>query len=171
LLKTFTVSAINKKILSGNLLSCNGVFIRREDFLNNLFCEDRKMASLEDWELWIRLAAKFNFDYHHAVTSAIVNHLDRSVMTVNKERIKTKVDLFIDKVMNNPHNQLSYGKRLQWAQASALTYAALHLSLAKEKKTVVINYLWKAILISPREIFKKRFLVIIKNLVLPYSVH
>ncbi len=52
------VKDINRTILRGNDLSCAGIFVKREFVLENLFNEDRELATLEDWELWIRMASK-----------------------------------------------------------------------------------------------------------------
>src|SRR5687768_637150 len=43
----------------GNILSCMGVFVRREIAIKNLFVEDREMSGSEDYELWLRLAGQY----------------------------------------------------------------------------------------------------------------
>lgn len=162
LLKINSIHKINTKILNGNNLSCNGVFIKNEIVVENPFNEDRVLSSLEDWELWIRLAARYIFMNSNQITSVIIQHDDRSVMTTNREKIKSKIAHFINYVNQDPINNKTYGKRLNRAFASANTYAALHLAIAQEENKVVFQYLLKGIFNHYNEVFKKRFLVIIK---------
>jgi glycosyltransferase involved in cell wall biosynthesis len=160
------VSDINKQVISGNLLSCNGVFIRRTVALENPFCEDRALASIEDWELWIRLASKYNFIHIPTITSTVINHEGRSVMSVNTAKIKAKTNLFINLVSENKIVASHYGNTVKQAIASALTYTALHLAIAKSNRSEIVRYTIDGLKANPGEIFRKRFLVILKLLVL-----
>jgi glycosyltransferase involved in cell wall biosynthesis len=159
------IQFVNRKILSGNVLSCNGVFVNRECMLKNPFNEDRKLSSLEDWELWIRMSAVYPFLNSNTVTSTIFQHDERSVMTVNKSSIKTKTSIFVKYALENEGNQKAFGRSVKKVAASAWTYAALHLLMAGENKSEVIRYVTKGIATYPGELFTKRFLVIIKKLV------
>ncbi|MBS1558116.1 MAG: glycosyltransferase family 2 protein [Bacteroidetes bacterium] len=159
------IRSVNDEIVNGNRLSCNGVFIRREVLLKNPFNEDRALSSLEDWELWIRLSARYPFLNDNSITSTIVQHDSRSVMTADTSKIKTKVDRFVHYVINDEQNRKYYGQRLNKAVASAFTYASLHLAMANESKREVFHYLWKGVKTYPGEILKKRFLVIMKKLI------
>ncbi|MBS1681423.1 MAG: glycosyltransferase [Bacteroidetes bacterium] len=159
------IRSVNNRIVNGNMLSCNGVFIRRNVLLKNPFNEDRSLSSLEDWELWIRLSARYLFLNDNSITSTIVQHNSRSVMTVDISKIKTKVDRFVHYVTNDEQNRRYYGQRLNKAVASAFTYASLHLAMANESKREVFHYLWKGVKTYPGEILKKRFLVIMKKLI------
>jgi glycosyltransferase involved in cell wall biosynthesis len=160
------VDDINKQILSGNILSCNGVFIRTSAALENPFSENRTLSAIEDWELWIRLAAKYRFAHVPTITSTVVNHDERSVMSVNTEKIKAKTALFIDLITGNKELVTLYGSKINKAIASALTYTALHLAIAGSSRSEVISYTYRGVMTNPGEIFRKRFLVILKLLVL-----
>jgi glycosyltransferase involved in cell wall biosynthesis len=156
------IDNINKNIVSGNMLSCNGVFIKRDVICANPFYEDRKLASLEDWELWIRMAAKFKIHSVNKVTSTVVQHDARSVVSSDTDRIKQKVNCFIEQVMNNTVNQHYFNLELKKAKASALTYAALHLAMSKASFSEILSYLWDGITTNPGELFKRRFMAILK---------
>lgn len=160
------IRTINNEIISGNILSCNGVFIRTDIINDNPFNEDRDLASLEDWELWIRLASRFPIIHHNIITSTVVNHDDRSVMTLDSVKIKKKAEKLIHYVLNDKNNQAVYGKKMNRFLASVSTYAALHLALAGVDKKEVLKILYRGILKNPLVTFSKRFLVIIKLLVL-----
>jgi glycosyltransferase involved in cell wall biosynthesis len=156
------IKSINRYIIRGNFLSCNGVFIRHDVILENQFNEDRALSSLEDWELWIRMASRYNFKHHREITSSVVHHDERSVFSTDVEKIKTKADLFMKYVMADSANNKTYGKALEEALASAKTYVALHLAMAKASRKEIWRYLKEGIAHYPGEMFKKRFLVIIK---------
>lgn len=156
---------INKQILSGNLLSCNGVFIESKIAHQNLFNETRPLSSLEDWELWIRLAARFTFMHSNQVTSLVINHDSRSVFSADIEKIKIKAKIFEGIVKADAENQRVFGARLRFVFASISTYVALHLAMACAPKKEILQYLWRGISLNPNEIFKKRFLVIVKFIV------
>jgi glycosyltransferase involved in cell wall biosynthesis len=156
---------INQQILAGNLLSCNGVFIKTEIAQQNLFNETRLLSSLEDWELWIRLAARFTFMHTTQITSLVINHDSRSVFSVDIEKIKTKAKIFEDIVKSDNENQRVFGTRLKLVFASISTYVALHLAMARAPQKEIRHYLWRGITLNPGEILKKRFLVILKFIV------
>ena len=158
------IQSINHQIVSGNILSCNGVFIRKDIILKNRFDEDRALSSLEDWELWIRMSARYPFLNSNKITSTVIQHEKRSVMTANRLKIKQKVDCFVHCVLSDEMNKAHYGSSLKKVVASAWTYAALHLVMADENKGEVLRYLLKGIQSNPGEVMKKRFLVVVIKL-------
>lgn len=160
-------SAVNnpgKQLLTGNVLSCNGVFIERQTALENPFSENR--IAIEDWELWLRLAAKYRIVHDPVITSTVVQHEERSVMSVDVDHIKRKMDLFIEMITNNADLKSSFGAQMNKIVASALTYKALHVAIAKGHRSDIIAYTIQGIRKNPREMFSKRFLVILKLLVI-----
>ncbi len=159
-----TIQSINREILSGNILSCNGVFVKKECILKNQFNEDRSLSSLEDWELWIRMSARYTFLNNNVITSTVVQHDERSVMTPDTFKIKQKVDQLVHYILQDEENRKRFGTGLNKAVGSAWTYGALHLVLANDSTKEVIHYLYKGIRSHPGEILKKRFLVIVKKL-------
>jgi glycosyltransferase involved in cell wall biosynthesis len=160
--KVDQVKDINQHIITGNFLSCNGVFIRHDVILRNQFNEDRVLSSLEDWELWIRMASRYSFKHFPQITSTVVNHDERSVLTSDIEKIKNKAAQFIQHVFADAANKETFGQKLNQASASAKTYVALHLAMAKANKREIWKYLKDGVSDYPGEILKKRFLVIIK---------
>jgi glycosyltransferase involved in cell wall biosynthesis len=160
------VHDINKQILIGNVLSCNGVFIEKETALENPFSENRVLSAIEDWELWIRLASKCKFVHVPVITSTVVNHDERSVMSVDISKIKSKTGLFIDMVSTNADLRRSFGTKVNRIIASALTYTALHIAIAKGDRSEISSFTLRGIRKNPGEMLRKRFLVILKLLVL-----
>ncbi|MDG2428029.1 MAG: glycosyltransferase family A protein [Acidimicrobiales bacterium] len=48
---------MNRVLAEGNPLSCSGVYIERDLFLEHRFDESPKLVASEDWHCWIRIAA------------------------------------------------------------------------------------------------------------------
>ena len=65
-------------------------------------------------------------------------------------------------------NTLISGKLLKYKnilKTGAYSYISLHIAISKQDKKTSLIYLFKSILISPRFIFQRRFLAILKHLV------
>jgi glycosyltransferase involved in cell wall biosynthesis len=157
---------INRTIVEGNDLSCAGVFVKRDVMLNNLFNEDRGLASLEDWELWIRMASRNLFLTNNLITSCMLYHDRRSVIQIDELKLKRAADLFIKYVSEDSVNHKVYGHALRQAYGGVLTYVSLHLAIARCSKKEALRYLFRGLKKNPRELFKRRFFVILKLLIL-----
>jgi len=155
------INLINQRILSGNLLSCNGVVARKDILLQHPFNETRELSSLEDWELWIRLGARYNIHSVNSVTSTVIDHAQRSVVTGQDSAIEKKVRLLIQLVTGDPANRAHYGNKLKQVVASAHTYAALHLRMANAPRSASRQHLWNGIQASPGILFTRRTFVIL----------
>ncbi len=155
---------INRKIVFGNYLGLSPVFARKEVLLENRFNEDRALSSLEDWELWIRLCARFTFHQVRKVTSTVTHHDERSVLTGDPTAIEAKVSRFISFVKADAKNRQYYGKRLNIAESSAHTYAALHLRMAGSGRGIVWDHFWRAARIYPGILLTRRSVVILMML-------
>jgi len=154
----------NLKLVRGNFLSCNGVFIRKDIAALNKFNEERSLSALEDWELWLRMAVQYKLRYKNIVTSVIVNHDTRSVLSTNKDQLIIRFEKFIQLVTNNNQIVRFYSGKLKFLFCSCYTYIALHLALVRGYKKSVIKYLWLGIKQNPAFVFERRFFAIIKHL-------
>lgn len=156
-----SIDSINRRIVSGNVLSCNGVFARKEVLQKHGFNEDRDLSSLEDWELWIRLCSHFTFYHVPLITSTVRDHHQRSVVAGRPKSIELKTDLLIKYATNDPGNRSHFGGRLRRLVASAHTYAALHLRMAGAQRSASWRRLWKGLRAYPIELFSRRTVVIL----------
>lgn len=164
--KMFPITDINHQIFDGNGLSCNGVFVRRDILLQFPFNEDRSMASLEDWELWIRLSSRFEFFQVNEVTSTIVLHDLRSVVVGDSSKIKLKAERFLECVAMDSENQRVYHNSLARVGSSAYMYVSLHLAMMGVSRAEILFYLHKGLFARWQAVLTKRFLVILRFLVL-----
>jgi len=152
-------------VKKGNLLSCNGVFIRKDIALQNPFNEDRDLSASEDFELWLRLASRYTIQYNNTITSTIINHDQRSVLNFNIEKLVKRLSLFVHYIGKDPAFKAKYGSYLKLLTAHSFTYVALHIALTGKNKATSIYYLLKAIQKSPSVFTTKRFYsILVKNL-------
>lgn len=157
---------INELLIhKGNFMSCHGVFIERELFLDNPFNEDRKMAGSEDYELWLRLAAQYPIHFSNKVTSTLIHHDDRSILNMDKQQLIERKQLMLKYLFNNPIIMEKFGKYKSLLTADAYSYIALHLGMTKHYREG-LKYLIKSIAVYPLGIFKKRMLGLAKKLIL-----
>ncbi len=155
---------INHTIINGNLLSCNAVFIRRDIFMNYFFNEDRIIAGLEDWELWLRISAKYEMKHFPIITSLIIQHENRSVLQTEKDKLIQRIEKFMQYILNNADIIEYYKDRLPSFRSSCYTYISLHIALTKKHKKTSVYYLIKGLIEKPLFIFQRRFFAIIKHL-------
>ncbi len=155
----------NNDLIFGNFLSCNGVIIRRDIALQNQFDENRAMATVEDWHLWLRLAVQYPIYYENTITSSIINHDERSVVITNEDKLILRFDIFMQSILSNSIITSYYHKHISQFKASCFSYVSLHLALTGKNKKMVRTYLFKSIKASPSFIFKKRFFAILKRII------
>jgi hypothetical protein len=159
-------STINKDLINGNHLSCNGVFIRKDICCQFPFNETRALSASEDYELWLRLASRFRFYCVNGITSTVVNHEARSVLRINREGLLLRMDLLESELKKDSSFITSYEKRINIFRAYRDIYIALHLLLANYSKLESIRYLSKAALIRPSVVFTRRFMAVVKKIIL-----
>jgi glycosyltransferase involved in cell wall biosynthesis len=152
------------KLIEGNFMSCQGVFLSREVALENPFDEDRAIAGMEDWELWLRLSARYPLVISNKITSALIDHQERSVSTGSAAKLIEKTLLFMDKVMNNKSITQKYSRSKHIFQSQCYSYIALHLALLKTEKSSAMRFLLRSVMTWPGSIWRRRFLATIKHI-------
>ena len=155
----------NDIILFNNVLSCNGVFLRRDIAMQFPFEEDRILASSEDWELWIRISSRFTLTVSNEVTSSVIQHDSRSLYTIPVDKVVTRDLLFIEKLKKDQTVMQRYGRSFH--RFIAERYSFFMLCFAEQKHPrEVIKWAILAFQVHPQILFSKRFLASIKNMIL-----
>ncbi|MFN8282858.1 MAG: glycosyltransferase [Chitinophagales bacterium] len=155
---------INKKMIHGNYMGCSGIIIKKEVAARYQFNGDRDLSGSEDYELWMRLAARFKIHTPKIITCSLHSHEERSVIyNIKQEPLVVRKDLliqyaFADKVVNK-----IYGTEKMKFISNSLLYVSLHLAIAKINRAS-IDYLFRALSYNPLAIFDRRFLGIMKTL-------
>jgi glycosyltransferase involved in cell wall biosynthesis len=156
--------ALNELLFTrGNVMSCMGVFIRRDIALANLFDERRELAGVEDWELWIRLAAKYPIFHGAEVTAAVVQHAGRSVNLLDGDRWAERMSAFLAVVEGNQAVRDKYAGLFPLLRSNVNTYLGLHLSESPHEKRRAIRFLLRGLRHSPSSIFQRRTAAILRN--------
>lgn len=155
---------LNQKLLEGNFLSINGVFIKKEVAVSLPFSEDRRLVTGEDWLLWLQIAARHPVLFSNIVTSTFVHHDERSVSSLTQSKLDNSINIIETNLLSDTKFLDKFGfKGVKRVKAHMLTYASLNLALS-EKRLLAIKYFLSMILIYPREIFKRRTLAIVKHI-------
>jgi glycosyltransferase involved in cell wall biosynthesis len=155
---------INDKMIHGNYMGCSGIIIKKEVATRYQFNSNRDLSGSEDYELWMRLAARFKIHTPKIVTCSLHSHEERSVIyNITQEPLVIRKDLliqyaFADKVVNK-----IYGHDKNKFVSNSLLYVSLHLAIAKINKAS-FHYLLKAISYNPLSVFDRRFFGILKTL-------
>ncbi|OCX54037.1 hypothetical protein BEL04_07115 [Mucilaginibacter sp. PPCGB 2223] len=152
---------LNKKIIKHNILSCNNVFIRKVEFDELRFSEDRKLSGTEDWLLWLRIACRYDILGLPTITSAIIEHDLRSMNIATGENTLKRTMAFDENIrLDTCLKQTVYKK----AMAEMYYLTALYFSIEGRKRSRAITFAVKAFKLSPVIIGTKRTLAIIKYL-------
>ncbi len=153
-------------LLDGNPLSCNGVFIRKDVFLAEKFCEDRRLAGSEDYDLWLRLILINPLLLHPLPTTVICEHSGRSVNVDAPARAFEKIALLRSRVSNFLSNAAIGEPMYNRVLAGIDAHLALHVSSFSEFKGLACRHLFRAIRLFPRTLLTRRFCVVVRNLFL-----
>ncbi len=156
---------LNERLVKGNVLSCNNVFIRRDVALQYPFNEDRDLSVTEDYELWMRLASRFPLWHTNQISSTVVSHDQRSVITVNRDKLIRRQELFLKYIWQDAECLKKFGRSKKGMEADVYTYIALHLALTKQHRPDVVRYLFKSVVTQPNALSTRRFWASIKHII------
>lgn len=154
----------NDMLIDGNFLSCRGVFVRCDIAGAHSFNAIRELSGTEDYELWLRLASRYPLYCDNRITSAIVQHSDRSVINTSRSKLESRIRLLEEALSGDPHFMSRFGERWSEFQANNRVYIALHLALAKSDRIAAAGYLVKALSRSPKALANRAFYGTIKRL-------
>lgn len=151
-----------KAIAVDNFLGCSSVFVRRDVFMECPFNEDRKLITSEDKELWLRMAARWEFTFMPQVSFAIVEHPGRSLNNISADQCRERGEAYLKALWSDEKFLKAYKKYLGLIRG--MEYALVALMYAAEgKKLTAKGYLKKAFLAYPLIITRKRFLAALRN--------
>lgn len=156
---------IKSLITKGNFMACQGIFLQKDFAKFNLFIEDRNLAGSEDYELWLRISTITNIVINPVVTSALIDHSERSVVKGDIDKLIKRKELMLHYLFSNKLINSKLLKYKSILKTGAYSYISLHIAISGQGKKTALKYLFKAIKLSPIFIFKRRFFAIIKHLI------
>lgn len=157
----------NHMLIEGNAFSCLGVFIERQVALKQFFNEDRDLSGSEDYELWLRLAARYPIRAFPEVTAKLVNHDSRSVVRFDPEKLRARIALLRHYLSEDLPFMKFYQGQLNKFHALLDLYMALHLVMLPDSKKLAYGILLDSFRKFQPVIFYKRFWVIVKKIFIP----
>jgi len=144
----------NEVLVSGNHLSMNGVFLRADIAKEYLF--DPSMSIHEDYELWLRIASRYKIIAGKAVTSVIVAHSERSLLTTDGDELTRNIEHFEKKVFGDPEFVKAYGQHMGTIRTNDRIHTALHYAVTKESRLKALKYLGRGLVSSPGAALRNR---------------
>jgi glycosyltransferase involved in cell wall biosynthesis len=155
---------ISSELIKENLLSCNGVFIRKDITSKYGFPEDRRMAVSEDWALWLILGSRFPIWHCSTVTSTVVVHDQRSILDWNPDKVITRDTMLIDFLLKDKFFYTKYKDGIGRFIADRYTFFMLLLAI-KKRNNEMIAYAIRAVKKDFTVIFRKRFIASLSKLI------
>lgn len=155
----------SEALLHDNFLACNTVFFQRDIALANLFVEDRRLASAEDWELWLRLANKYSFHHIAERTFGLSEHAGRSLNTIGAEAAWLRDELFACLMEANAAFGQCYGHGATYFVSNRYTFITLTLAFTKNCRFDTLRYLLKTLRANPAVLWRRCLLVFLKPLI------
>lgn len=156
----------NRYLAKGNVLGTNSVFLRRDVALCNPFFEDPLMAASEDYELWLRLASQYPLYGSTEVTSLLVQHSGRSVVTTNALQLIRRMSILRERILSSDSIRSHFGSSCDEIIMGLMLYTALHLSELDGTKRLALRYLWSSIFCSLSCFMSRSFYATLRNLLL-----
>ncbi|HLA58610.1 MAG TPA: glycosyltransferase family 2 protein, partial [Puia sp.] len=142
--KSFKVKLIHENIMHGN-----AIFIRRDIALAVNFIPSSSAIVSEDWYLWLRLAARYQFHFDNTVTSAVVHHDERSLMNLDPDKLIASTNVVVEYLKNDIPFLEGYSDKVSYHFANHYTFLALILALTKKRRYQTVKYLIRAICYDP----------------------
>jgi glycosyltransferase involved in cell wall biosynthesis len=155
---------MSAELLKANTFSCNNIIVKKETALANLFIEDRELSASEDYNLWIRLAARQPVLCCNTVTVIVVNHENRSVFTMrNRDMLINRFEKLLRYTVEDAAVQKTFASRLSYFKMQNYLLLAQNLSAHKFRANA-IWFLFRAFLSNPRVIFNKGCYIVFYNM-------
>lgn len=159
------ITDANQELINGNILSCNSIFVKNEIIRQFQFLNSQNIILGEDHYLWLKLAARYKIHLSKKVTNAMIEHGERSLNNIDIKRLKIGI--------NEVHAELNtdvaflnfYGWKAKKYFAFNYIFIALQLVI-QNRRHEAISYLKFALLEYPFSFLSRRFLAVLKNMLL-----
>lgn len=150
-------------LVPGNQMSCIGNFIHKKVTEEYKFNEDSGIIRSEDWELWVRITARYGYEIDKKVSCCVYDHQERSVRNYDVEKLIKNKYRAIQSAFSDKNVIEKYGKYKRRILAYSDTYISLHLALAGQKKKS-FRFLMNGVVKYPGFVFSRRFMAIVKHI-------
>lgn len=156
--------SVNERLLRGNLLHTGGVFVRREVALRHGFSEDRLLSPSEDFELWLRLAARYRIFHDDAITSTLVLHEQRSMSAKDYSVFVRSGELVKKYILADETFRESFGPKVQVFTSYIDLFIAVHRAALGGDRKEAVRLTMEALRQDPSCVATKTFWATVKHL-------
>lgn len=154
-----------KRLIKTNYLGCNSVFISRQVFNEVKFNPDRRLASSEDWDLWLKIISRYPLMKSGIVTFQLINHSGRSLFKISADQVIVRDKVLTDSLMADEAFTNCFKNEIGIFKADRNTFFALCLIIEKRHQEA-FRYLFYSLDCSLKVLTRKRFWACVKNLVM-----
>lgn len=156
----------NERMLKGNFVNPNSVFLKKSIWKELSYNEDRSVAVSEDWLFHLQLIARNKLvTYDEIITNYLIQHDNRSMALATGDSTLKRVKMLINYLVLDEVFMTKYGNKLGGIQAEVFSLSALNYAL-EDKRIDAIKLLIKSLFFRPSLLFTRRFIAIIKNIIL-----
>lgn len=155
--------SFKEQLIHENIIHGNAIFIRRDVAQEIKFIPSRAAILSEDWYVWLRLAARYPFYFDNTVTSAVVEHADRSLSNINPDKLIASTNIIVEYLKKDRPFLDAYKGKTDYHFANHYTFLTLILALTKKRRLDTLRFLVKAIGYDPAVVLRRRFLASVKH--------
>jgi glycosyltransferase involved in cell wall biosynthesis len=158
-------SDINGFLYKGNPICNSPVIVRSDIALADPFNEDRELSGSEDYELWLRLGAKYTIHGYDKITVAVVDHDQRSITTMSDpDQLIKRFSKFISYCMADESVLHLLGKHRGYFVMK--NYLLLSLDLViHDHLSLALKYITTSLRSSPLLLCERGFYAFIKHII------
>jgi glycosyltransferase involved in cell wall biosynthesis len=153
---------IVKDIINRNKRNLNSVFIRRDVFNEIKFEENRLLAASEDTLLLCRLVARHKPVFSNVITSAMVEHSGRSMVTASEEQLLNRRKYLLKGLQADDSFMAKYAANLVNISAE-MAYLLCLNCLATQKNAKAFRYFKESLKGAATLLLSRRTLVFLKK--------
>lgn len=154
---------VEKYCIKRKEVSINSIFLRKDITQAVPFSEIRSLSASED-ALWLcQLAARYSVHYNNKITSAIIDHDQRSMWIASENKISERKKYLAEGLKNDPVFMKKYGHLLKYIN-SEMSYLLCYSGLRNKNKKKGLSYFMDSVKLNPLVFFSKRTLFVAKCL-------
>jgi glycosyltransferase involved in cell wall biosynthesis len=160
-LSNFSVD-VRQDMYKGNQFAMSALMVRKDIALLNPFNEDRSLSASEDYELWLRLAARYIIYTSEERTVSYILHDERSTVNMNDPgQLIIRYQKFIDYSLSDARILVLLGTHKNVFIMKNFLILAVDLIINNHRKSG-LKYICKAFSYSPQVLFERGFYAFIK---------
>lgn len=143
-------------------ISINALFVKREVALSLPFSTNRLLSASEDALFLCQLCARYTLHYANTVTSTIVEHDSRSMVTASEEQLLNRRKYLLEGLQHDPVFMAKYGTNLKIINGE-MAYLLCLSSLTAGNNAKALTYFKESLHGSATSLLSRRTLVFLKK--------